>query len=599
MEIAQDCFHFITKFFEPINVSATHIYHSALELCPTSSIVRKLYYDQCHGITQFPRITIGTPDSWDPTMSFSGKGDYGSCTWSPCGQFIAAQTKGTVEIRNQLTFELLTTFHSTENTSSICPLAYSPNGQSLACGFSHAIVIWDIQTGGVVKEIKNQSDTHFLAWSLDGVKIAAYLHDKSAVIYTGSGTCLSRFQFNISTVCHLWGCKKSILALALTPNRNVLTVSIRNLEHANTPIKSINITTKSMSPPFPLSSFSQSTQHVSIFVDGTLRVVDSQLPNHCCLLEEIGNFTCSQFSPNGNFFAASHQDGVRIWECGSGSYILWGEYLFPYLTFSTQSKPSLQFSPTSSSILSHCGNFLQLRRLHDPPKNTVKSCQYAAVSCFGKYIATAHKLESTVTINNLLSQTPPHFINTGMEIEGLAITGKILLVASSDKVVAWLLTEEGAVDGTLNKRADQNNSIWTVSSPFQHSQLCFRSIVGAQVGVIGSENVLPFVYCTETGDLPNRVHEPQQFSFPWVSFYQPSDFREYYHLLCCNPSEHNIPPKDSWIALPEAGWMRDPKWKYRLWIPVEWRKCWGQENWHHNITTLFARVGDQPIIIKF
>jgi hypothetical protein len=100
---AQDCLRFVTKFFEVINVSATHIYHSALELCPMSSIIRKLYYDRCHRITGSPRIAIGTPDSWDRTVSISSKnGDYESSTWSPCGQFVAAQTSDVVEIRNPL-----------------------------------------------------------------------------------------------------------------------------------------------------------------------------------------------------------------------------------------------------------------------------------------------------------------------------------------------------------------------------------------------------------------------------------------------------------------------------------------------------------------
>jgi hypothetical protein len=39
LDTAKDCFRFVIKFFEPINVSATHIYHSALELTPLSSIV--------------------------------------------------------------------------------------------------------------------------------------------------------------------------------------------------------------------------------------------------------------------------------------------------------------------------------------------------------------------------------------------------------------------------------------------------------------------------------------------------------------------------------------------------------------------------------
>jgi hypothetical protein len=63
----------VTKFFEPINVSATHIYHSALELSPLSSIVRRLYYHQRH--TPFPRVA-----GWNPRFMGPESGP------SLCGQ---------------------------------------------------------------------------------------------------------------------------------------------------------------------------------------------------------------------------------------------------------------------------------------------------------------------------------------------------------------------------------------------------------------------------------------------------------------------------------------------------------------------------------
>jgi hypothetical protein len=49
-----------------------------------------------------------------------------------------------------------------------------------------------------------------------------------------------------------------------------------------------------------------------------------------------------------------------------------------------------------------------------------------------------------------------------MQIEGLVLTGNVLLVAGSDTVVAWLLTEEGwwmaCVGG---RRAGRSDSIWS------------------------------------------------------------------------------------------------------------------------------------------
>ena len=165
--IAKDCFRFVTSFFEVIKVSAPHIYHSALELCPASSIVRKLYYHR--RIARSPKVVVGTPDSWGPTIAASGC--YSFCIWSPCGQFVAAQTEIFAEIRNQLTMELVTILHPTEAIPNLTgSLAYSPDGRFIACTSDTTIVIWDIQTGGVAEEI--EIEYHgcgiSLVWSSDG-----------------------------------------------------------------------------------------------------------------------------------------------------------------------------------------------------------------------------------------------------------------------------------------------------------------------------------------------------------------------------------------------------------------------------------------------
>ena len=113
-----------------------------------SSIIRKLYYHR--RINHSPKVDIGTPDSWGRTIAISCKDHrYKSCTWSPCGQFVAAQTAKTVEIRNQLILEPIDILHHTE--IALYPtglLAYSPDGRSIACASDDVIVIWDIYPDG-------------------------------------------------------------------------------------------------------------------------------------------------------------------------------------------------------------------------------------------------------------------------------------------------------------------------------------------------------------------------------------------------------------------------------------------------------------------
>ena len=140
----------MTKFFEPINVSAAHIYHSALELSPLSSIVRRFYYRQRH--SRLPRVVVGTPDAWNESVHLPGLSYYSSSTWSPCGRFIAARTRETVEIRDPLSSELLSTLPKSD-VHHTGGLAYSPDGRSLASLSDTSLTIWDIQTGGVAREV--------------------------------------------------------------------------------------------------------------------------------------------------------------------------------------------------------------------------------------------------------------------------------------------------------------------------------------------------------------------------------------------------------------------------------------------------------------
>ena len=120
LSAARDYFHFVTTFFEPIEVSATHVYHSALELSPLSSIIRKFYYHQRPHPS--PRVVIGIPDSWDPSTSVSTKHSrYLSSTWSPCGRFVAAVTEEAMEIRDALTLELVSALQSTKVAARFKP----------------------------------------------------------------------------------------------------------------------------------------------------------------------------------------------------------------------------------------------------------------------------------------------------------------------------------------------------------------------------------------------------------------------------------------------------------------------------------------------
>ena len=612
----------MTKFFEPINASSTHIYHSALELCPTSSIVRKLYYDRYGRITRLPRVVIGTPDSWDPTISNSSKDDYQFCTWSPYGSFVATLTGNIVEIRNQLTLELITTLQPMETTHLLTgPLAYSPDGRSLACASPTAIVIWDIQTGGVAKKIKcGGAKTFSLVWSLDGRRIGTLECHSPDTRYAGTylsaynvalGTQLSAETINSSHKPYLWAWDESFRVTTTDEHpfghdKVEIEIKVREVGPLLTTILTFIVPTKAHPEDTSINhthgfgdvSFSPTTSHVAILVANELLIFQDRNPSP--LLEEKGCFLFPRFSPDGTLFAASKKNDVYIWKNASGYYIRWWE-------FRCHDWFNSQFSPTPSppTLLGHSKNILQVRRLLELPTNPqTHPQQYTTISPSGNHIATAQQFERIVKIMDHHSPTPLRSIDGGMTVEGLLMTNSILLVMGPDKLVAWLLTGEVVSDGLGSRDLSYADSIWTLKllnrnknarvGSLLRPKFKFAFHVEGQTGVIQQDNTHFILYNIATGE-SQFVRTPPPLNGPVLDI--AGGLRGRHHRYCHNLPQHNTPPEGSWCS--SEGWVRDPGGRCRLWLDAEWRKSWDSSDWCHDIVTYFGAIEGQPVIVKF
>jgi hypothetical protein len=596
LDIANDYLQFVTKFFEVINASAAHIYHSALELCPTSSIIRKLYYHR--RTTRMPKVAIGASESWDPTIAISGKDHYtGPCIWSPCGRFVAAQTGEAVEIRNQLTLELITILQPTETFHHLTgPLAYSPDGRSIACASDTAIIIWDIQTGGVAKEIECSSNNISLVWSPDGRTLCTINSGdrETFIVHThdvSSGTTSSPGTLQSGDIPHLWTNGGSFYVTETVWGRyHGHTINI--FEIGSTLAKIQWLFSPSTRSEARVGSFSPTTFRISVSDGDTLYIFNLRNAKH--LLAKTGNFHSHCFSSDGRLFAASQESGVHVWEHppGSSRYTPWREF-----QCQGWSNSPLQFSPAPSSILGHSGDTLQVLRLHLPTAPAGHDQQYVGLSRSGTHVATAHKTGSIVKIINLLARTPLQFIDTGVWIKGLVLTGNVLLVAGLGDLRAWLLTEEGVVDSVNGgKKVGRNDSIWAI--PQSQPPWMFR--VEGQVGIIKKGGDVLHVYHTETGEVLHPTQAPQHFSGCWYNLSKQHCGRDY--LCYHNLSQGDTPLEDSW-QIPQTTmrerWVKDPEGKHRLWVPVEWRMEWDSADWCHSITTQFSHLGGRLVIIKF
>ena len=561
-------------------------------------------------------MVVGTPDSWDQSISISSSREsyYTYCAWSPCSQFVAALSQVAVEIQDPLSSELLSTL-TKPNAHLICGLAYSPDGHSLACLSSTALVIWDIQTGGVAKEIGHSGvkDNSSLVWSLDG-RMVGTINGSTVHIYeVTSGTTRSPGTLQSRYKPHIWAHNTSFLVTTIGCDDQVLTIDTFMVGSVLTKTESFCVKLPGRDPW--IGSFSPTVYCVSISVDGCLMVLD--IRNSECLLEPKGCFGRHCFSPDGSLFAASLANGIHIWRYTSSTYTPWRELQTQDLNPFYDSP--LLFSPTLSSIL-YCFAGI-LRVLHfDGSLIGAYSNNHrpvAALSWCGTYIATSHKGGTTVTITNLYLQTPCQFIDTGVEIYSLALTGNVLLVTSRNKpgyegVMAWRLTENGVVDGVFaDRRAGHGESIWNLSGGAS-----LRFLIGDQVVSLELESTAlihhtstgevaeftTLTYCTSTGQILKSTRAPpHSHSWEYITTLEMRHGRHYPNY--CSIGQQSTLSKDGWLvskATLEEGWVKDPEGMHQLWIPVEWRSpSTSHSGWFHNIKTLWLDLGPDPVIIMF
>ena len=616
LDTARDCFRFVTTFFEPINISAVHIYHSALELSPLSSIVRQLYHHQRP--TPFPRVLVGIQGSWDQcsTSHHHNEEFCDQFTWSPCGQRIALNYNGVMEIRDPFTSELFSTLRPTKPIHGcLHTLTYSPDGRSLAALSKTSFIIWDIQTGGVAKEAEcsagiecDSTDEVLLVWSLDGRAIAICTttqeqSDPDYIVHVctydiDSGAPEARGTLLLPAIPHLWAHGESfrIMTTRWDGEAPHHTIDVSEVGPVLTKIESFCVGPSSSGGRAWIRSFSPTTYRIVVDSEDGDRFHIFDIRNWECLLEQEGGFALHCFSPDGSLFAARSYSGevLQIWKYCSGHYTVWGRFPAPH------DYTPIRFSPDSSSIAGWFPDLFRAWRLEHLPLAHPDGPSHkppVALSYCGTYMATSHRSRTTVTITSLISQSPPQFIDTGdMFIVGLALTGNVLLVAGVMEIVAWRLTEEGVVVGPLgDRRANHSDSVWTIPG---HANPSFS--FQDQTVVVEWSKAGTLTYHTGTGEVLEPTPTPRHFPIH-------STFR--FALLGSHPPHYRelrAPSTHSGSDWPVSqttfgeGWVKDLEGRHRLWIPPAWRASHTFAGWNCNIAALqFSNDRVGTVIVKF
>ena len=621
LDTARDYFNFVARFFEVINLSAPHIYHSALELSPHSSIIRKHYHHYLK-----PRVVYGLPNSWDQPAAVIG--NYGSYTWSPSGQSFSALASASVEIWDAVTLAKLSTLHISNPDPKLQDpgsmhdqldlLSYSPDGHSLTSCFGSAITIWDIQTGGVIEEIEAEATSSLpqtLMWSLDGKAIGTVFPAEEGtwvvcVYNVALGTKVSTGTFLSSYKPCLWPHNNSLRIMTMHSDVGFKVINIFEIwpEFVNRLVESFSINLDVCGTLIRLISFSPTTYRIS--------VITGKYPHPCAifafdvqksevLLQRCGPFNAAHFSPDGNLLIASGQFGdTYIWRYASDQgYALWRK--FPRWGYIENSPRGYQFSPTSSSILLSSSMSLEVRQLEDlatgPPMDAYY--HYTEFSADGTYLVTATEKGQVITITNL-HKGSTEFVDIKFGLCALILTGNILLVQGEDILVAWRLTAEGTVNGATGvRRVDYSHSLW--SKPLQE-RCTVQFWVDGHTGVVKHAETL-ICYNTETGEEldPASIKSPLPSSFSWKDpnsqyhgFKDWSSFTCHEFTNCDDPSKEHLVDSDPWY---KEGWVKCPEGEYQhwFWLPVTWRPSWEEAHWIQKVRTLRLNTASGLVVIRF
>ena len=634
LDLINDCFRFTTGFFEVISTSAPHIYHSALLLSPHTSIVRTL-----HGHEGNPsvRVVQGVLASWDPSIAgtrFPGFVD--TAVWSPCGRFIAIAQRSSNEIAilDGVTLDQLYTTCPASQLSYSVDLVFSPDGRFLT-GHSHVassanhIVSWDLQTGGLIGDIRIDSGPYCsISYSCCGTMFGVLFKgaEVPAIITynTLSGTKISSHQVKESIANTIWT-HGEYLQFA-TVEAGSITVWEVGFTSRSRPVRVNSLPTpdKFPSKEFQLLPFSS---RLAFILQGRVLVWDAKHLKTLLDFPGIENPKNISFSPDGHFFVCGTEgQEFYLWKESPGGYLLHQKIIA-----STKSTRQV-ISPDGGSIVAFGGSTVQLwhttNSLTSPPNGPTQPSLHTFKDFLLEFspnkelMAVIRQLGNTVAVFKLGSGVPKLVIDTGMEVYAMRITGSTALVTDGRKIAAWNLSAEDCTTSTL---ATIKNSVWATT---------FECLAppgpGLSISISPDLNYLvtkklfeyPSIYDTHTGKLLIVAEEGGGSVMGLAVGFTPdgcgiwcgadedvdqwkivkgngSSIHKLDYLRSTEEPPGGFPWQSSYgYKVTDDGWILSPNRKRLLWLPHNWRSYKRGRMWSGKFLALLYGELPEAVVLE-
>ena len=309
IEWANDSQHLLLENFDAIHHSPSQVYHSALPLSPSTSWVCKCYGKELSGEV---KVVKGLPLEWGTcfrTVRFDNT-TLSLASWKDI--VVVGLGSGEIITLNGTTGSQTAILSG--HTGNVRALAFSLDGGLLASGGDdNTIVLWDVQTGGVIKTFHGHND-----WVLS-VSISA---DKTTIV-SGSDDCtICLWDIQTGGCCHVIEQQDHVEYVNFSPVHSQHLISI-----SGDKVQQWDIDGHQINPPC-------SGSYATFSLDGTWLALcqgagviiqnsgSGAAVAKFCLPDSTASCCC--FSPDGRLLAvAAHNYTVYIWDItGSGPHLI-------------------------------------------------------------------------------------------------------------------------------------------------------------------------------------------------------------------------------------------------------------------------------------
>ena len=499
------------------------------------------------------------------------------------------------------------------------------------------LVIWDVQTGAIIKELK-----------IGNFATVAFSGDHMVAIdeqWGGLWTCsvLGEVRLDEDGIrvdddwpggLHMdahWVYKGTLCFATKSKTSGRLTINIQELQPSDRlcpVIESFSV------PPYDGQlSFSPVSFHAA-FVTRIEVVILNARGSEILLYTKVSQppfyISPGHFSPNGCLFACrTSKDEICVWKNTPIGYIPWG-ILQPRLPFD-----GFLFSPTTTSILTWGQKGIQLLYLGNPTgsltPNENRPLQHrkhlVAYSTDETHIAVAQQGDSVITLLDPISGASIQSINVDIQIWDIGIANNTVFALGGHKLVRWDLEAGEIIHSPHNIRREaitetlginlHSGSIVQLMLSNDCSQIAY---IVKKTGRTFLNNINKvFLYDIKSQKLrkcitPDKVigikFSPDGCQL-WAIIDMESSDGCFMQFEIVGDHLTNVTEQGrSWVSLYQSPcgycirtrsqWVEDPKGRKLLWLPPGWREEseWGVR-WEGSFLALLDGHHPKPIIIKF